>query len=461
MRDAHTGHAAELNTRLPRHLSCRPASEVDRSWQIRRLLVILVAIGICVTSPLLVASTISVIAIAFFAAVFAFRLFCVLIGFILRFWKPRREPSSNGADTMPIYSILIPLYREAAMVGDVVDAVSKLNWPSDRLDVQLLIESDDRETQHAANQISKDLPVRVTLVTGAGPRTKPNALNIGLAHARGSLICVYDAEDRPHPQQLRVAYDCFERGPQMLAALQAPLIGGSLEGGWISDQWCLDYSVHFGLLLPAYARLGVPIALGGSSNHFRTDILRSAGGWDAWNVTEDADLGLRLARLGLIVDTIWPPTFEDAPRTYPVWLAQRVRWLKGFLITWMVLMRPPRRLVSEMGVWRYLTTWITFGAAAFSPFIYAPATLLVTVALLTERYELGQAGLAVLAAGLATSLIADFLAPGRWSGRRVFAAFSRWLYWPLISVAAIGALIGMVRRPNYWAKTPHHPKSET
>ena len=461
MRDPHNGHAAELNTRLPRHLSCRPFAEPDRSWTIRRLVVVLACIGLSVANPIFVAAAVSAFAVAFFAAVFAFRLVCILIGFALRFKRrPRFDPPPVDAE-LPTYSILIPLYREAAMVEEVVNAVLKLDWPRDLLDIQLLIESDDRATQDAAARLPDGLPVRTTLITGAGPRTKPNALNIGLARARGALICVYDAEDRPHPQQLRLAHQRFETGPKTLAALQAPLVGTNVRGSWIGDQWCLDYAVHFGLLLPAYARLRVPIALGGSSNHFRTDVLRSIGGWDAWNVTEDADLGLRLARLGLATDVIWPPTLEDAPPTYSVWLAQRVRWLKGFLITWMVLMRPPRKLIAEMGLWRYFALWITFGAAAFSPFIYAPATLLVTIALWTDRYELGIAGLGVLICGLMTSLIADGLAPGRWRVSRVFAALSRLIYWPLISVAAIGALIGMMRRPNYWAKTPHHPKSET
>lgn len=461
MRDSHTGHAAELNTRLPRHLSCRPLSAPDRAWQIRRLLVVFICIGLCIANPLIAALLASLVAVAFFSAVFAFRLMCVVLGFALRFTTSVGKSPSNPDEALPVYSILIPLYREAAMVEHVVDAVLQMNWPRDRLDIQLLLESDDRETRNAASRLSADLPLRTTLVTGPGPRTKPNALNIGLAHARGTLICVYDAEDRPHREQLRVAHGRFESGPERLAALQAPLVGSNRTGGWIGDQWCLDYAVHFGLLLPAYARLHVPIALGGSSNHFRTDVLRSIGGWDAWNVTEDADLGLRLARLGLLTEVIWPPTLEEPPRTFPVWLAQRVRWLKGFLITWMVLMRPPRNLIAEMGIWKYLTMWITFGAAAFSPFIYAPATLLVTVALWTERYELGQAGLAVLLAGLATSLCADLLAPGRWHFGRVAAALSRTLYWPLISAAAIGALIGMIRRPNYWAKTSHYPKSET
>lgn len=371
-------------------------------------------------------------------------------------WR-RREGQKTLGGELPIYSVLVPLYREAAMVRQISEAVLQLDWPREKLDVQLLIEADDRATLEAADKLATDLPIRVTRISGAGPRTKPNALNIGLQYARGAFVTIFDAEDHPHPRQLRAAYERFQNEPDKLAALQAPLIGTSLSGNWISAQWSLDYAVNFGLLLPAYSMLGVPIALGGTSNHLRVSALQNVGGWDAWNVTEDADLGIRLARFGYTIGMIWTPTYEAAPDQYPIWLLQRVRWIKGFLMTWLVLMRRPGQLSGEIGLWRLLTLQLTFGAATFSPFIYAPATLLVTYALWSEQYQLGSAGWSVLLAGLFTSFAADCLAPGRWSFARVIAALTRPLYWPLLSVAAYGALIGLVRRPTYWAKTPHQP----
>ncbi|MFT5774722.1 glycosyltransferase family 2 protein [Hyphomonas sp.] len=184
------------------------------------------------------------------------------------------------------------------------------------------------------------------------PRTKPRALNYGLARARGAYVVVYDAEDRPDPRQLREAVAAFVRGvgTSRLACVQAPLVGMPEGGGWLSAQWALEYAIQFGRILPALARLGLPIALGGTSNHFNRARLIEAGGWDAWNVTEDADLGLRLARRGARVGMIAPPTLEAPPEQMGVWLAQRSRWLKGLLQTWLVLMRTLAASLREMGL---------------------------------------------------------------------------------------------------------------
>jgi len=184
------------------------------------------------------------------------------------------------------------------------------------------------------------------------PRTKPRALNYGLARARGEFVVVNDAECRPHPDQLKAAVRAFRAAGKRLACVQAPLVGDGARG-WIAGQRALEYAVQFGRLLPAQARLGLPIAPGGTSNHFRRRALTSAGGWDAWNVTEDADLGLRLARTGWRVGMIATPTQEAPPEALLVWINQRSCWLKGFLQTWLVVMRRPRAAMREMG-WRGL-----------------------------------------------------------------------------------------------------------
>ena len=404
-----------------------------------------------------------------FAALLSVYFVCVLalrFGVLIVGWRHSRNPRAPSAvdiadAALPIYSILVPLYKESGLVAQIVGAIERLDWPRNRLDVQLLIEADDAPTLDAAYKIESLIPIRITPIKGTGPRTKPNALNVGLASARGRFLCIYDAEDRPHPQQLRAAFRVFRGAGTALAAVQAPLIGVPTKGSWIGSQWSLDYAVNFALLLPAYARLAIPIALGGTSNHFRTNTLRRLGGWDAWNVTEDADLGLRFARRGLEIGLVLEPTLEDPPDRYEIWLAQRIRWIKGFLITWLVLMRRPGQLFQELGFWRFLSLQLTFGAATFSPLFFAPATLLATFAIWADRYDLGPAGWFVLLGGFATSLMADLLAPKSPSTNRWLTAATRIFYWPLISIAAYGALIGLLRRPTYWAKTPHRPTPET
>jgi glycosyltransferase XagB len=173
------------------------------------------------------------------------------------------------------------------------------------------------------------------------PQTKPRALNYALCFARGSLLTIYDAEDIPDPRQLRRAAAAFAVLPQDTACLQAELVFDNANENWLTRQFTIEYAMLFGMILPALAAHRLPLPLGGTSNHFRIDALRRAGAWDAYNVTEDADLGIRLARLGFDTDTITSCTYEEANVSLRNWMRQRTRWMKGFLATWLVHMREP------------------------------------------------------------------------------------------------------------------------
>src|SRR5262249_40834782 len=155
-------------------------------------------------------------------------------------------------------------------------------------------------------------------------------LNYALAGARGEFVVIYDAEDRPHPDQLRAACSQFAASPDDVVCLQAPLVISNGGASWVSAAVSLEYSALFFVLLPMLARRRMPVPLGGTSNHFRVAELRASGGWDPYNVTEDADLGMRLHRLGYRCGVIDCPTYEDAPATFRVWLNQRTRWFKGW-----------------------------------------------------------------------------------------------------------------------------------
>jgi cellulose synthase/poly-beta-1,6-N-acetylglucosamine synthase-like glycosyltransferase len=289
-------------------------------------------------------------------------------------------------------------------------AILALDYPTDRIDLKLLI----------------------VLPPGL-PRTKPRALNSGLARARGAYGVVYDAEDRPDPRQLRDAVAAFARGPSSHACVQAPRVGAPEGGGWLSAQWALEYAIQFGRILPAHARLGLPIALGGTRNHFNRARLIDAGRWDAWNVTEDADLGLRLARRGARVAMIAPPTLEAPPEQMGVWLAQRSRWLKGFLQTWLVLMRTPTASIREMGLAGFVSMQSTLGAAILS---------------------LGQLGTGVMVVSYLAGVAAGVAAPGHWGERPLIVALTAPLHWPLQSVTMARALYGLCHAPPFWTKTP-------
>lgn len=232
------------------------------------------------TAPALTWETVHIAGLIVFASAIVFRWVAAA----------RLAPTlSRIADPVryPVYTVLCPLYREANVVPDLAEAINALDYPKQALDVKLLVEADDGDTVAAALAVSGASHIEVVIVPVASPRTKPKALNIGLARARGEFVVVYDAEDRPDPQQLRAALAAFEDGATNLACVQAPLDIDNAEQSWIARQFAAEYAIQFREMLPLLAHLHMPIALGGSSNHFRTDILRASGGWDPYNVSDD------------------------------------------------------------------------------------------------------------------------------------------------------------------------------
>ncbi|MES2033573.1 MAG: glycosyltransferase, partial [Pseudomonadota bacterium] len=245
-----------------------------------------------------------------------------------------------GDADLPRYTVIVPLYREAEIASCLVEALEHIDYPRDRLQVLVVLEADDAETFDAFAALPLPRFIQVLVAPPGAPRTKPRACNVALDRATGELLTIYDAEDRPGPGQLREAAARFAAGSSRLACLQAPLrIDPARQ--FIAAQFGLEYAVQFEAVLPMMARLRLPFPLGGTSNHFRIGPLRALGGWDAWNVTEDADLGFRLAAEGYEMGVLQIPTLECAPATLGEWLPQRARWVKGYMQTFGVHARNP------------------------------------------------------------------------------------------------------------------------
>ncbi len=241
----------------------------------------------------------------------------------------RRRPYADR--DLPVYTIIVALHREAAAVPGLIAALSGLRYPREKLDIKLALEPDDEATIAAVRALRLVPPFEIVLAPQAGPKTKPKALNAALLFARGDFVAVYDAEDRPEPDQLRRALDAFSAGDERLACVQARLTIDNTADTWLTRLFTAEYAGLFDVLLPGLAHWRLPLPLGGSSNHFRTSALRAAGGWDAFNVTEDADLGMRLARFGYGTSVIPSTTYEEAPARLRPWLYQRTRWFKGWM----------------------------------------------------------------------------------------------------------------------------------
>ena len=368
------------------------------------------------------------------------------------------DPGRGEETGLPVYSILVPLRDEADMMPQLARRLRAIDWPQRCLDIILLIEADDEATRQAA--LSADYPpgTRVLTVPPGKPLTKPRALNFGLAHAAGTYVTVYDAEDHPHPRQLREAYKVLCQGHDGLACVQAPLVASNGSASWIAAHWSLEYAVQFGLQIPAISHYGHPLMLGGTSNHFRRNDLIALGGWDAWNVTEDADLGIRIARLGGTTQAISLPTHETAPETFAVWRAQRSRWIKGYMLSWLVCMRTPISLFAELGFVRWLSLQLMLAGAILSTFMYGPMTLLVLAGLVHPFVSVDVVSFSLFGMGWLGGMFADSVAPGRWSFTRVLAILTRPRYWPLQTFAGLIAVYGLAVRPAFWAKTPHQPE---
>jgi glycosyltransferase XagB len=253
-------------------------------------------------------------------------------------WPAKREAHAQPAERdLPTYSVLVPLYREANMVRELVAAMSALDYPRSKLQVLLIVEADDGETRAALERFAGMRPFETVVVPTMGPRTKPKALAFAVPFARGDMVVVYDAEDRPEPDQLRKAAAAFAADPA-LGCVQARLTADNRDS-WLARMFTIEYGANFDVLLPALARWGVPLPLGGTSNHLPRAVLKRIGAWDPFNVTEDADLGVRLARFGYRTRTLASRTYEEAPLRWREWLPQRRRWLKGWLQTALVALR--------------------------------------------------------------------------------------------------------------------------
>ena len=364
---------------------------------------------------------------------------------------------------LPVYTVLVPLLREAAVLPRLLAALDALDYPRHRLDVRLLVEGDDAETLTALRRVTLGAHVTVVEVPPGQPRTKPRALAYGLLFARGEHVVVYDAEDRPPPDQLLQAVAAFRRCGPRVACVQARLACFNAEGGLLERWFAADYAVQFDLLLPALARRGWPVPLGGTSNHFVTERLLEVGGWDPFNVTEDADLGVRLHKAGLRTALLDSTTLEEAPGELGNWVRQRSRWSKGHVQTLLVHLRHPARLAQRVGFGGTIAFLGVVGSVLV-PLLAAPFWVLTTLWFLTGPSWLGDvfgpvifhlAALGALVGTVGAVLLAVAGALQRAQFGAVRYALISPLAWGLVSVAAWRGVLQLPARAHLWEKTDH------
>jgi cellulose synthase/poly-beta-1,6-N-acetylglucosamine synthase-like glycosyltransferase len=365
---------------------------------------------------------------------------------------------------LPVYTILVPLYRDAVVVPKLARALRSLDYPPSNLDIKLVLEGDDLETIEACKRAGMEGNVELIVVPPGLPRTKPKALNYALRFARGQLLTIYDAEDIPQPDQLKKAVLAFRKAPWDVVCLQARLNYFNWKENWLTRLFTLEYSLWFDWYLPGLEALGIPIPLGGTSNHFRIEVVRAVGGWDPFNVTEDADLGMRLTMGGWRVGVLDSTTFEEANSRLGNWIRQRSRWVKGYMQTWLVYMRQPSKTFRRLGWKGWLGFQAFIGGAFLGPLAFPPLAAMFAFWLLTRSHALEPLfpppvlDVSLLLLMIGNGLLAYFHMLAAWHRGRhvlVFCAVQLPLYYLLMSVAAWKALWQLVFRPHHWEKTEH------
>jgi cellulose synthase/poly-beta-1,6-N-acetylglucosamine synthase-like glycosyltransferase len=374
------------------------------------------------------------------------------------------EKAAIEAADLPIYSILVPVYKEPEVVPQLLAALARLDYPPEKLDVLILLEEHDTETIAQAKASKPPSFFRFIYVPKSLPQTKPKACNYGLHFCRGEYVTIYDAEDIPEPDQLKAAVRAFRDGSKDLVCVQAALNYFNHRENYLTRMFTLEYSFWFDYMLPGLDRLGLPIPLGGTSNHFLLSRLRHLGGWDPFNVTEDADLGIRASCEGFTVGVIRSTTYEEANRAGKNWIRQRSRWIKGYMQTWLVHNRNPISLIRQIGLRRWLSYQFFIGGTCLT-FLANPILWLFYVVWLIARPswtdQIFGSWLVLIASfnfffgnliGIYQGLVAVFR-------RRLFHlvpyALTNPFYWWMHSIAAYMGLWQLFTKPFYWEKTVH------
>jgi glycosyltransferase XagB len=367
-------------------------------------------------------------------------------------------------DELPPYTVLVPMYKEPEVLPILASALRKLNYPRAKLDIKLLLEESDTETIEAAKKLQLESIFEIVRIPPSHPQTKPKACNYGLHFAQGEIVTIFDAEDKPEPDQLKKVVLAFRKAPPNVACIQARLNYYNREENWLTRMFTLEYSTWFDLLLPGLEAMRIPIPLGGTSNHFRTEVLRELLAWDPYNMTEDADLGVRMTQRGLTCQVVNATTYEEANTRIGNWIRQRSRWMKGYMQTYLVHMRHPVKLyrsLGPIGFWGFqFFIGGTILCALLNPVLWLlfcgwAAGLLSGLDVYFPPWVVSFSLFNLLVGNAAMVYFFMMGAYKRGYYRLLMYAFTAPVYWALMSIAAYKGFWQLIHNPFYWEKTQH------
>ncbi|TFF34853.1 glycosyltransferase [Mucilaginibacter psychrotolerans] len=408
----------------------------------------------------------NVIISTFFLVAIIFKLFLALVGsrFELHQAVTKEELKLVIDDELPIYTILLPVYKEDKLIKKLIWNLQAIDYPRHKLDIKLLIEEDDDKTLNAVRNLDFPAIFEVIVVPFHMPKTKPKACNYGLHFARGKYLTIYDAEDIPDTDQLKKVVSLFGKLPSEFICVQSALNYFNRNENFLTRMFTLEYSYWFDYMLPGLDTLDIPIPLGGTSNHFKLQELIDLGAWDPFNVTEDADLGVRAYAKGHKIAIINSTTYEEANNEPFNWIRQRSRWIKGYMQTYLVHMRNPAELVRKIGWKGFLGFNFFIGA---TPVIFLVYPLLLTFFICYIIFDLSSIrtlfpdwvlfmSIFNLMVGNILMIYINMMAVFK---RRYYElilfAIANPIYWLMHSISAYKGLFQLVTNPFYWEKTNH------
>ncbi|WP_315782198.1 MULTISPECIES: glycosyltransferase family 2 protein [unclassified Bradyrhizobium] len=424
----------------------------------------LILLGLAL-SPLTTLIALNVAMSVFYLGNFAFKGLLVLFGGVRMADETIAiEARALTDDELPVFTVLVPMYKEPAMLPMLAQALRDLDYPLGKLDIKLVLEASDHETIEVASKLGLEGMFEIIRVPPSLPQTKPKACNFALQFARGEFLVIYDAEDRPEPDQLRKVVATFRKSSADTACLQCSLSYFNASENWLTRMFTLDYGLWFDQMLPGLDHLRIPIPLGGTSNHFKIDVLRELHGWDPFNVTEDADLGVRLTQHGYRVGIVDSTTFEEASCHAGNWIRQRSRWMKGYMQTLLVHTRRPLRFMRMIGPLGFLGFVFFIGGTVLSGLLNPVFWLLYLAWMIAAISGLEAVfpepllflALFNLLAGNGALMFLNMLAPIRRGWLNLIPySLTAFGYWVMLSIATYRGLWQLLRNPFYWEKTHH------
>jgi cellulose synthase/poly-beta-1,6-N-acetylglucosamine synthase-like glycosyltransferase len=374
-----------------------------------------------------------------------------------------QAPDTFSAPSLS-FTVMLPARHEEAVIQATIGRVAQANYPAELIQIFVICSADDVGTigkaEEKLDELRRESTVNVSMVVfDDGPVNKPHGLNCGLALAGADVVTVFDAEDDIHADIFNVVNTIMQE--EGVKVVQSGVQLMDFDANWYSSLNVLEYFFWFKSRLHYYSRLGA-IPLGGNTVFFERELISRIGGWDEHNLTEDAEIGLRLSAAGEQIRVVYDDRYvtkEETPPTLQAFIRQRTRWSQGFMQT------------LRKGTWRDLPTrrqrWLAFYTLSFPQAqallaIYVPLSLLMMLAFKTPVLValISYLPVAMLLAHFLTSAVGlyEFTeAHGlEASAKEVIHLAIAWFpYQLLVSYAALRAVRRQMQGASDWEKTQH------